>query len=82
MSVLIPILIENIAREVYVMTDEARQYQGIGAGNVFEARGWTNHSAGEYVNLEDREMHTESPRVCRRPIASFHATISSGSRCA
>lgn len=59
-STLIPILIENIAREAYVMTDEASQYQGIGAGKVFEAHGWTNHSAGEYVNLEDREMHTNT----------------------
>lgn len=59
-STLIPILRENIAREAYVMTDEARQYQGIGAGKVFEAHGWTNHSAGEYVNLEDREMHTNT----------------------
>ncbi len=59
-STLIPILVENIAREAYVMTDEARQYQGIGAGKVFEAHGWTNHSAGEYVNLEDREMHTNT----------------------
>ncbi|PCH75313.1 MAG: IS1595 family transposase [Rhodobacteraceae bacterium] len=59
-TTLIPILQENIAREAYVMTDEASQYQGIGAGKVFEAHGWTNHSAGEYVNLEDREMHTNT----------------------
>ncbi|GAA6176987.1 IS1595 family transposase [Sulfitobacter pacificus] len=59
-STLIPILQENIAKEAYVMTDEARQYEGIGAGNVFDAHGWTNHSAGEYVNLEDREMHTNT----------------------
>ena len=59
-STLIPILQENIAREAYVMTDEARQYQGIGAGKVFDAHGWTNHSAGEYVNLEDREIHTNT----------------------
>jgi transposase-like protein len=72
-STLIPILLENIAREAYVMTDEARQYQGIGAGKVFEARGWTNHSAGEYVNLEDREMHTNTVegfyRSCQRKLA-------------
>ncbi len=59
-STLIPILQQNIAREAYVMTDEARQYQGIGAGKIFEAHGWTNHGAGEYVNLEDREMHTNT----------------------
>ena len=33
-ATLIPILQENIAGEAYVMTDEARQYQNIGAGNV------------------------------------------------
>jgi len=59
-STLIPILQENIAHEAYVMTDEARQYQGIGAGMVFEAHGWTDYSAGEYVNLEDRERHTNA----------------------
>ena len=29
-----------------------------------------------------RPLETESPRVCRRPIGSFHATLSSTSRCA
>lgn len=42
------------------MTDEARQYHGIGAGAVFDAHGWTNHGAGEYVNFEDREIHTNT----------------------
>ena len=59
-STLVPLLQQNIAREAYVMTDEARQYQGIGAGKVFDAHGWTNHSAGEYVNLADREIHTNT----------------------
>ena len=59
-STLIPILQENIAREAYVMTDETRQYQGIGAGRVFDAHGWTNHSAGEYVSYEDSEIHTNT----------------------
>ena len=27
---------------------------------MFDAHGWTNHSAGEYVNLEDREIHTNT----------------------
>ena len=48
-TTLIPILQENIAREAYVMTDEARQYRGIGAGKVFDAHGWTNHSSDQYV---------------------------------
>ncbi len=59
-TTLIPILQENIAREAYVMTDEARQYQGIGAGKVFDAHGWTNHSAGQYVDYADKEIHTNT----------------------
>ena len=59
-STLIPILKENIAREAYVMTDEASQYQGIGAGKVFDAHAWTNHSAGQYVDYADSEIHTNT----------------------
>ncbi|MBF9052337.1 IS1595 family transposase [Roseobacter sp. HKCCD9010] len=59
-STLIPILRENIAREAYVMTDEARHYQNLGAGRVFDAHGWTNHGAGEYVGREDPEIHTNT----------------------
>ncbi|AYE87244.1 IS1595 family transposase [Sulfitobacter sp. W002] len=59
-STLIPILQENIAREAYVMTDEARQYQNIGAGKVFDAHGWANHSAGQYVDYADSEIHTNT----------------------
>ena len=42
-STLIPILQENIAREAYVMTDEARQYQVIYTG--------TPELMGEYAKL-------------------------------
>lgn len=59
-ATLILILQENIAKEACVMTDEASQYHDIGAGKVFDAHGWTNHSAGEHVNLEGREMHTNT----------------------
>jgi transposase-like protein len=59
-STLIPILQQNIAREAYVMTDEASPYQNIGAGKVFEAHGWTNHSAGQYVDYADKEIHTNT----------------------
>lgn len=68
---LLPILQENIAKEVYVMTDEASQYQGIGAGMVFDAHGWTNHSAGEYVNREGREMQTN-------PVEGFYSIFKRG----
>ncbi|WP_424975284.1 IS1595 family transposase [Dinoroseobacter sp. S124A] len=59
-STLIPILQDNIAKEAFVLTDEASQYQGIGAGRVFEAHDWTNHSAGEYVRYEAPEVHTNT----------------------
>jgi transposase-like protein len=59
-ATLLPILKTNIAKEAYVMTDEASQYKDIGAAKVFDAHGWTTHSAGEYVNREDPEMHTNT----------------------
>ncbi len=59
-STLIPILQKNIAQEAYVMTDEACQYQGIGACKVFEAHDWTNRSAGEYVRRVYPEVHTNT----------------------
>ena len=55
-----PILKENISKEAYVMTEEARQYQDIGAGRVFDAHSCTNHSAGQYVDYDDKEMHTNT----------------------
>ncbi|WP_430450185.1 IS1595 family transposase [Rhodophyticola sp.] len=59
-STLIPILQENIAKEAFVLTDEARQYQGIGAGRVFDAHDWVNHSADEYVRPGHPEVHTNT----------------------
>lgn len=59
-STLIPMLQENIAKEAYVMTDEAKQYENIGAGRVFDAHGWTQHGAGQYVDYEDSEIHTNT----------------------
>lgn len=51
---------ENIAKEAYVMTDEAKQYQNIGAVRVFDAHGWTQHGAGQYVDYNDSEIHTNT----------------------
>jgi len=57
-STLIPILRENIAAEAHVMTDEAGQYCHL--ADDFAGHGFTNHGAGEYVNLEDRSIHTNT----------------------
>ena len=57
-ATLLPILQANIAREARVMTDEAGQYKSL--GSVFASHGYTRHSAGEYVSLADRTVHTNT----------------------
>lgn len=52
---LAPIVNKNVAKESFLLTDEARQYQSI--GKAFEAHMWVNHSAGEYV---DGPVHTNT----------------------
>jgi len=59
--------------EAYVMTDEARQHQGIGAGKVFDAHGRTNQSSSQYVDCEDREIHTNT--VMRRNLTFATITV-------
>lgn len=59
-STLVPILRENIAKEAFVLTDDARQDQGLAASPDFAGHDWVNHSAGEYVRREDREVHTNT----------------------
>ena len=46
MSTIAPIIEANVAREAWLMTDEAARYTGIGWN--FAAHGRVNHSAGEY----------------------------------
>ena len=53
-----PILMDNIAAEAIVMTDEAGQYRGL--GDVFAAHGFTRHGAGQYVDREDPLIHTNT----------------------
>jgi transposase-like protein len=53
-----PILLENIAREAYFMSDEASHYKRL--GGMFDRRARVNHAAREYVNLQDREIHTNT----------------------
>jgi transposase-like protein len=53
---LMPLVIANVAREARVMTDEHSGYRD--AGKWFAAHGTTSHGKGEYVNLEDRSIHS------------------------
>lgn len=55
---ILPILKENISAEARVLTDEARQYKGLGW--QFGAHESVNHGAGEYVRITDREIHTNT----------------------
>lgn len=57
-ATLLPILKDNIAREARVMTDEAGQYTKLGA--EFAGHGFTRHGQGEYVDLVDRSIHTNT----------------------
>jgi transposase-like protein len=57
-STLMPILQANIAREARVMTDEAGQYKHL--GKHFADHKFTSHGKGEYVNAEDRTIHTNT----------------------
>lgn len=58
MATITPIIEANIAREAWLMTDEAVRYTGLGWN--FAAHGVVNHSKGEYVSLEDGRITTNS----------------------
>jgi len=53
-----PILVTNISRDAKLMTDQAQYYKPIGV--EFASHTSVNHSAGEYVNLKDRSIHTNT----------------------
>ena len=53
-----PIVRENVAREATIMTDEHGAYRIV--RDHFAGHGTTTHSAGEYVNLEDRSIHSNT----------------------
>ncbi len=57
-STLMPIVLDNVAREARVMTDEHSGYRDM--GKFFAAHGTTSHGRGEYVNLEDRSIHSNT----------------------
>ena len=55
---LMPLVIANVEREARIMTDEHSGYRDV--GKFFAAHGTTSHGKGEYVNLEDRSIHSNT----------------------
>lgn len=55
---LMPLVIANVEREARIMTDEHSGYRD--AGKWFAAHGTTSHGKGEYVNLQDRSIHSNT----------------------
>ncbi len=55
---IIPILQENIYQEARVMTDDAGHYKAL--KEHFPDHNGVNHSAGEYVSMKDRSIHTNT----------------------
>jgi len=53
-----PILDANIAREAWLMSDEAARYKHLGWN--FRAHGVVNHTAEEYVSKIDPRIHTQT----------------------
>lgn len=57
-ATLVPIVKANIDREATVMTDEANAYRHL--ADHFAGHGFTAHGAGQYVDLTDRTIHTNT----------------------
>lgn len=55
---LMPIVLANVAREARVMTDEHSGYRDM--KHYFASHGTTSHGRGQYVNLEDRTIHSNT----------------------
>lgn len=55
---LMPLVIANVEREARIMTDEHSGYRDV--GKFFAAHGTTSHGKGEYVNLTDRSIHSNT----------------------
>jgi transposase-like protein len=49
---------ENVAREAWMMTDEAKHYTEV--GREMAGHSTVNHSIGEYVSFEDATVHTNT----------------------
>jgi len=57
-TTLIPLVLENVAREARIMTDEHNGYRGL--RRLFAGHGTTSHARGQYVDLEDRTIHSNT----------------------
>jgi transposase-like protein len=57
-ATLIPIVLDNVARQARIMTDEHSGYRAL--KHHFADHGTTSHGRGEYVNLEDRTIHSNT----------------------
>src|SRR3546814_13376060 len=55
---LMPIVLANVAREARVMTDEHSGYRDMTLH--FAGHGTTSHGAGQYVDLADRTIHSNT----------------------
>lgn len=55
---LLPIVLDNVAREARIMTDEHSGYRHL--KDHFAGHGTTSHGRGEYVNLQDRTIHSNT----------------------
>lgn len=53
-----PVVQDNVSQETRILTDQANVYRGI--GGEFEMHRSVNHAAGEYVNLRERDVHTNT----------------------
>lgn len=57
-STLMPIVLDNVAREARVMTDEHSGYRDM--NKFFAAHGTTSHGRGQYVDPADRTVHSNT----------------------
>jgi transposase-like protein len=57
-ATLAPIIMDNLAREARLMTDEAGHYLHV--GRELAEHGVTRHGQGEYVSTTDRTIHTNT----------------------
>ncbi|KPF77562.1 transposase [Brevundimonas sp. AAP58] len=57
-ATLAPIIMDNLAREARLMTDEAGHYLHV--GREFAEHGVVRHGRDKYVNPEDRTIHTNT----------------------
>jgi hypothetical protein len=58
MATITPIIEANLAREAWLMMDEATRYTGLGWN--FSGHGIVNHGKGEYVSEFDKRVHTNT----------------------